>query len=54
MRLKRPKLAAAAALLLAALSATVLKAALPDTRTISFYNIHNNETITVEYKKSGK
>lgn len=31
-----------------------LTAALPQTRTISLYNIHTKETVTVEYKKDGK
>jgi len=31
-----------------------LTAALPQTRTISLYNIHTKETISVEYKKDGK
>jgi uncharacterized protein YcbK (DUF882 family) len=31
-----------------------LSAALPQTRTISLYNIHTKETVTVEYKKDGK
>lgn len=31
-----------------------LTAALPQTRTISLYNIHTKETVTVQYKKDGK
>lgn len=31
-----------------------LTAGLPQTRTLSLYNIHTKETVTVEYKKDGK
>ncbi len=42
------------AALVAAYWAPRLQAELSPTRTISLYNIHTKETITVEYKKDGK
>lgn len=42
------------ALILAWLSASHLAARPGDTRTISFFHIHTNETLTVTYKKNGK
>lgn len=42
------------ALILAWLSASHLAARPGDTRTISFFHIHTNETLTVTYKKGGK
>jgi uncharacterized protein YcbK (DUF882 family) len=38
----------------AAANSTGLIAAFADTRTISFFNIHTKETLTVTYKKDGK
>jgi len=44
----------AALVFVAVYGAPRLTAGLPQTRTISLYNIHTKETITVEYKKDGK
>jgi uncharacterized protein YcbK (DUF882 family) len=44
----------AAAALLAAVGAPRIIAAPPQTRIISLYNIHTQETLTVPYKKNGK
>ena len=40
--------------LVAVYGAPRLAASLPQTRSISLYNIHTKETVTVEYKKDGK
>jgi uncharacterized protein YcbK (DUF882 family) len=45
---------AAAATLLAAMGAAHSIAAGPQTRTISLYNVHTHESLTVAYKKGGK
>jgi uncharacterized protein YcbK (DUF882 family) len=53
--LRRPFAPAAIAALVAiAAFAPAPDAAPPQSRTISFFNIHTNETLTVEYKKNGK
>ena len=56
MRSRRLAFIAGAVALAAAsgLFAHRLTAALPQTRTISLYNIHTKDTVTVEYKKDGK
>jgi uncharacterized protein YcbK (DUF882 family) len=46
--------AVAAASLLAAVGAPRIVAAPPQTRVISLYNIHTQESLTVPYKKNGK
>lgn len=48
------KAVAGLALILAWLSASHLAARPGDTRTISFFHIHTNETLTITYKKNGK
>jgi uncharacterized protein YcbK (DUF882 family) len=48
------KAVAGLALICAWLSASHLAARPGDTRTISFFHIHTNETLTVTYKKNGK
>ncbi|MFX8043654.1 hypothetical protein ABTK79_19115, partial [Acinetobacter baumannii] len=43
-----------AAALLIVVGAERLTAAFSDTRAISFYHIHTQETLTVTYKKNGR
>ena len=45
---------AVALLSVVAILAPRLTAALPQTRTLSLYNIHTKETLTVEFKRNGK
>ena len=55
LRLSGPwVLAAIAATLLSASFAPAPNAAPPSTRTISLFNIHTKESLTVEFKKNGR
>lgn len=51
---KGPSVLAAAGIILLLVSAPAPHAAPPSTRTISLFNIHTKESLTVEYKKNGR
>jgi uncharacterized protein YcbK (DUF882 family) len=54
LRARSPIAGAAAVVAAAVVGTAPIIAAFPTTRTISLYNIHTKETLTIEYKRNGK